>query len=113
MAKDYYVYVIECSSGRFYTGYTVDLMKRFEQHLTSKNGAKFTKSFRPEKIIASWKITGSRGDAMKVEAFIKSLPKREKIVITGNPEILAGRVLNVKELDCKIEVYDYKLNIVS
>lgn len=106
MGRDYFVYVIECTNGRFYTGYTVDLVKRFDEHSAAKSGAKFTRSFRPEKIIASWKISGERGDAMKIEAFIKSLSKKEKIIITENPELLENRVRLVKDLNCEIKVYD-------
>ena len=108
MPACYYVYILKCTDGRFYTGYTVDLIKRFSEHTGSRKGAKFTRSFKPVKIIASWEIAGKRGDAMKVEAFIKSLPKAEKILITENPELLAGCAQGIKELDCKITVYDYQ-----
>jgi putative endonuclease len=107
MPGTYYVYVLECSNGRLYTGYTVDLKKRFNEHASALKGAKFTRSFKPRKIIASWQITGSRGDAMKVEAYIKSLPKTEKVIITGNPGTLPDRIRNVKEIGCEIAVYDY------
>ena len=106
MSGDYFVYILECSNGRYYTGYTVDLQKRFDEHTSARNGAKFTRSFKPEKIVASWKITGNRGNAMKVEAFIKSLPKREKVVITDNPELLADRMKSIKDFNCQITVYD-------
>jgi putative endonuclease len=108
MQKVYFVYIIECRSGRYYTGYTVDLNKRFDEHASGRNGAKYTRSFKPEKILASWEISGTRGDAMKVESFIKSLTKNEKVAITGSPEILADRVRVVKDLNCEIKVYDCK-----
>jgi len=113
MPGNFYVYILECSNGRFYTGYTVDLIKRFNEHSSLKKGAKFTRSFKPRKIAASWKIAGDRGDAMKVEAFIKSLTKPEKILIAGNPELLAVRVQGLRKLNCKITVYDYKNPVIN
>lgn len=105
MPKDYFVYIIECTSGRFYSGYTVDLAKRFMEHVTCRNGAKFTRSFRPRRIAASWKVSGTRGDAMKVESFIKSLTKKEKIIITDNPELLEERVKKSRDIKGDITVY--------
>lgn len=108
MSKDYYVYIIECSSGRLYTGYTVDIEKRFNKHVSGKGGAKFTRAFKPRSIEASWKITGERGDAMRVEAFIKSLHRKEKLGITENPETLIERLKLIEEIKYGISVFDYK-----
>jgi putative endonuclease len=109
MMKDYYVYIIECSSGRLYTGYTVDIEKRFKNHLTGKGGAKFTRAFKPQSIEASWKITGKRGDAMHVEAYIKSLSRKEKLILTANPGFLNDRLKLIEEMKYSIELYDYNL----
>ena len=37
----WYVYIIECKDGFYYTGTTFDVDKRMEQHLSGK-GSKFT-----------------------------------------------------------------------
>jgi len=108
MSKDYYVYIIECSNGRLYTGYTVDIEKRFSKHVSGKGGAKFTRAFKPRSIEAAWKIIGERGDALHVEAFIKSLHRKEKLVITENPESLIERLKLIKEVKYGISVFDYK-----
>lgn len=108
MLKDYYVYIIECSNGRLYTGYTVDIEKRFKKHVSGKGGAKFTRAFKPRSIEASWKITGERGDAMHIEAFIKSLHKKEKLSIAKNPETLIERLKLNEEVKYMITVFDYK-----
>jgi len=107
MIKDYFVYIIECSNGRFYTGYTVDIEKRFSKHLSGKGGAKFTRAFKPQSIEASWKITGERGDAMHVEAYIKSMNKNEKLTITENPESLIERLKLVDKMKYNITVFHY------
>jgi len=106
MLKDYYVYILECSNGRLYTGYTVDIEKRFNEHVSGKSGAKFTRAFKPQKIAAAWKVTGERGDAMHIEAFIKSLSRDEKVAITGNPEILIERLGLVNIQECIITVFE-------
>lgn len=108
MIKDYYVYIIECINGNLYTGYTVDIEKRFNKHVSGKGGAKFTKAFKPQSIAASWEITGGRGDAMHVEAFIKSLNRKEKLLISGNPESLIERLKQIEDVKYSITVFDYE-----
>lgn len=46
----YYFYVLKCSDGSFYGGFTNDLAHRLEMHNRGK-GAKYTKSRRPVKMI--------------------------------------------------------------
>lgn len=84
----YFVYILNCSNGSLYTGYTADLDKRFEKHLAGKTGAKFTRSFKPTAIAAAWKIHGTRGDAMRVESFIKRLDRHIKEHIASDPAYL-------------------------
>ncbi len=88
MDGKYYIYIIKCSGDRLYTGYTSDPEKRFNEHKTGKRGAKFTRGFIPLSIEAIWEIIGSKGDAMRVEAFIKSLKKMDKIRIIESPVTL-------------------------
>ena len=45
----FYVYILLCSDGSFYTGYTKDLDARIKLHENGK-GAKYTKSHKPKKI---------------------------------------------------------------
>ena len=47
-----YVYILECSDGSYYTGSTTDLERRLEQHQIGE-GAKYTRSRRPIKLIYS------------------------------------------------------------
>lgn len=105
MSKDYYVYILECANGKLYTGYTVDLEKRFNKHISGKNGAKFTRAFKPRKIAGSWKITGERGDAMHVEAFIKSMTRDEKISIVTSPQLLIERLISSEDVQYDIDIF--------
>ncbi|MFA5518119.1 MAG: GIY-YIG nuclease family protein [Spirochaetota bacterium] len=81
----YYVYMLECTSGKYYTGYAINLEKRLKQHVSGKGGAKFTRSFRPLKLLAAWEITGAKGDAIRIELLIKSRTRDEKIALIKNP----------------------------
>ena len=105
------MYIIECSNGSLYTGYTVDIEKRFDKHVSGKGGAKFTRAFKPQSIEASWKITGERGDAMHVEAYIKSLDKKEKLTIISDPETLIERLNLIEDVKYNISVFNYNLSL--
>ena len=41
-----YTYIVKCSDGTFYTGWTNDLTRRMEAHNQGR-GAKYTKARRP------------------------------------------------------------------
>lgn len=84
-AKIYWVYMLLCNNQSYYTGYTDNLEKRFQEHVTGK-GSKYTRSFRPIAIAQSWKINGDKAKAMRVERFIKSLSKAQKEQLVQNPD---------------------------
>ncbi|MCP4653725.1 MAG: GIY-YIG nuclease family protein [Candidatus Omnitrophica bacterium] len=52
-AKGFYVYILECSDGSYYTGYTNDLEKRVKEHNCGERGAKYTRGKRPIKVVWS------------------------------------------------------------
>jgi len=72
----FYVYILLCCDGSFYTGYTKDLAERTKQHENGK-GAKYTKSHRPQRI-AYVEMLDSRSAAMKREREIKKLSHQQK-----------------------------------
>ena len=72
----FYVYILLCTDGSFYTGYTKDLNARTKQHESGK-GAKYTKSHRPQRI-AYVEMLDSRSEAMKREKEIKKLSHQQK-----------------------------------
>ena len=73
----FYVYILQCTDGSFYTGYTKNLAERTKQHENGK-GAKYTKSHKPQKI-AYVEDLDSRSQAMKRERAIKKLSRQQKI----------------------------------
>lgn len=88
LIKKYWIYILLCKNNNFYTGYTIDLVKRYQSHLDGTGRCKYTRSFKPLKIAQSWQIMGSKSDAMKIERFIKKLPRSQKENIIYNPLLL-------------------------
>ena len=76
----YYVYILECADGTFYTGSTNDLEKRVHVHNNSKSGARYTKARRPVTLKYSEKFR-TKSRALKREAEIKKLKREEKIIL--------------------------------
>ena len=37
----FFIYMLECENGKYYTGYSIDIKKRYSLHIKGK-GAKFT-----------------------------------------------------------------------
>lgn len=85
----YFVYMLLCRGGVYYTGLAADVEKRYRQHLSGK-GAKFTRSYPPEAIAAVWRC-GDKSTAAKVEYTIKKyLTHQQKQQLAAAPETLAA-----------------------
>lgn len=74
--KNYYIYLLRCKDNSIYTGITVDITKRYSEHLAGK-GAKYTKIKGVEKLETFFMCEG-RSEASKVEYYLKKLSKVEK-----------------------------------
>ena len=70
------VYVIECESGAWYTGVSIDLERRFRQHAQGK-GAKYFRLDKPKRIAAA-KACDSKSAALKLEVALKKLERGGK-----------------------------------
>ncbi|MTI67229.1 MAG: GIY-YIG nuclease family protein [Firmicutes bacterium] len=71
-----YTYILKCSDGTYYTGWTKDLNKRLKAHNSGK-GAKYTRARLPVKLIY-WEVHKNRSKAQKREAGIKKLKRKDK-----------------------------------
>lgn len=78
----YYVYVVLCEDGSFYTGHAKDVERRFEQHMKGL-AARYTRIRRPVKIVYVEKCD-SRGGAMKRERQIKALSHSQKQLLISS-----------------------------
>jgi putative endonuclease len=81
----WYVYILKCADKTFYTGITIDLSRRVNEHNESKLGARYTKSRRPVELVYSRKIK-NRPLALKEELRIKRLSRPEKNKLIGLAE---------------------------
>ena len=93
MKNNWWVYILYCQNGNYYTGFTNDLQKRFQSHLNG-TASKYTRSFKPLHIAQSWQITQSKAFAMKIEREIKKLSRAQKEKIIADPSQLQP-LLNV------------------
>lgn len=72
----FYCYMVECQDGSFYTGWTVDPVRREKQHNAGR-GAKYTRLHRPVKLVYI-EEQADRSTAMKRELAIKRLNHKQK-----------------------------------
>lgn len=88
--QSFYAYVVECSDGTLYTGWTTDLLKRIDVHNLGR-GAKYTRVRLPVKLVASWSFE-SKNEAMRMEYQIKQLSKKKKEELIRNsiPVTISG-----------------------
>lgn len=84
----YWVYMLQCSNGSYYTGYTTDMARRYQEHVKGTAKCKYTRSFKPLNIARCWAILDCRSTVMKIEKFIKKLPKKEKEALILKPNRL-------------------------
>jgi putative endonuclease len=83
----WYVYMVRCSDGTFYTGITTDLEKRIAAHNSGRDGAKYTRSRRPVQLVYAEK-TDSRSAAARLEHRIKRLDRAGKMTLAGDQCIM-------------------------
>lgn len=76
MEKTNYTYIVKCSDGTYYTGWTTDIKRRIGDH-NSGRGAKYTKSRLPVELVY-YEVFQSKVEAMKREYAIKQLTRKKK-----------------------------------
>ena len=77
MIMAYYVYILECADGTYYTGMTSNLKRRLNQHNNGSNKRAYTYSRRPVRLVWCEELA-SRGDAQEREKQIKRGNRRRK-----------------------------------
>jgi putative endonuclease len=85
----WYVYILLCNDGSYYTGITNNLEKRINTH-NLKKGAKYTRGRTPVVLLASWEYQ-TKSEVLKREIEIKKMSKKEKeelIKTASTPELL-------------------------
>ena len=72
-----YTYIVRCSDGTLYTGWTNNLKGRLKAHNEGK-GAKYTRSRRPVDLVY-WEVFDTKAEAMQREWAIKHLTRKKKL----------------------------------
>lgn len=73
----WFVYILKCADGTFYTGITTDALRRVKEHDGSYLGAKYTRGRRPVKLVYCRRIK-NYVLAAKEECRIKKMSRKEK-----------------------------------
>ena len=76
-----YTYIVECSDGTYYCGWTNNLEKRIIAH-NAGTGAKYTRTRRPCKLVY-YEEFETKEEAMSREWHIKRLTRPEKEALIG------------------------------
>lgn len=80
----FYVYMVRCANGAFYTGWTTDPLRRVAEHNAGR-GARYTRMHRPV-TLAYVEAVSDHSTALKREVHIKRLGHDRKVKLaTENP----------------------------
>lgn len=79
-------YILRCSDGSLYTGWTNDIKKRLKAH-NEGTGAKYTRGRTPVELVYL-EVFETKQEAMKKEAAIKKLTKGDKLQLIETCDIL-------------------------
>ncbi|WP_416838354.1 GIY-YIG nuclease family protein [Haloferax sp. DFSO52] len=73
----HFVYVLQCTDGSLYTGYTTDVERRVAEH-NAGDGAKYTRGRTPVELVHVEEYD-SKSTAMSREYEIKQLRREQKL----------------------------------
>jgi putative endonuclease len=80
----YFVYMLKCADGTFYTGIATELERRVDEHNSSDKGAKYTRTRRPVTLVYS-EVHPDRSSASKREYKIKkTMSRAQKKKLVGD-----------------------------
>jgi predicted GIY-YIG superfamily endonuclease len=75
-ANKWFVYLLGCADGTLYTGIAKDVGRRCQQH-NAGTASRYTRSRLPVELVYQ-EVHASRGSALRREAAIKALSRRQK-----------------------------------
>jgi putative endonuclease len=73
----WFVYIVSCSDGTYYTGITTDIERRLREHNETRAGARYTRARRPVKLVYR-ESAASRSEAARRESRVRRIPAAEK-----------------------------------
>jgi len=75
----WFVYIVRCEDGTFYTGIAKDVVRRCRQH-NEGVASRYTRSRRPVRLVYQ-EAHPDQSAALKREAAIKALSRRQKALL--------------------------------
>jgi len=76
----FYIYILYSPDfDKYYIGHTDDPERRLDEH-NSSTRMTYTHKFRPWKLVKYFQVNKTRGDALKIERFIKKMKSRAYII---------------------------------
>jgi predicted GIY-YIG superfamily endonuclease len=72
----WFLYILRCNDGSFYTGVTNNIERRFKMHNAGR-ASKYTRTRRPVELLYQ-EICGTRTQALVRECSIKAFPRKKK-----------------------------------
>ena len=81
----FYVYILLCTDGSLYTGYTKNIKARTRLHASGK-GARYTKMHQPKQVAYAERFD-SRAKAMKRERVIKKMTHQQKLNLINSRNV--------------------------
>lgn len=88
----YFVYILKCADGTYYTGYTGDLLRRYKQHQSGAIPRSYTKSRRPVELVWAGEFE-TKEEARNNEKRIKRINTARKEALIQADEQFTAQIL--------------------
>ena len=75
---NFYVYILQCSDKTFYTGWTLNLERRLNEHNSANSKTKYTRGKRPVSLVY-YETYNNKSLAMRREWEIKQMSRQKKV----------------------------------
>ncbi|PPC81048.1 MAG: hypothetical protein CTY31_12595 [Hyphomicrobium sp.] len=89
-ATTYWVYIVACRDGTYYTGVATDVARRLLEHNGTRGkpnkGARYTASRRPVSLVYAAPFP-NRSDALKEEIRIKQMTRSQKLQLISKTAV--------------------------
>lgn len=79
--EKWFLYILECKNGTFYTGVTNNIQRRLKMHNEGK-ASRYTRTWRPVKLVYQESCKG-RTKALVRECQVKALSRKKKEMLVG------------------------------
>lgn len=89
--RTYYVYMLRCFDGTFYTGITNDVERRYAEHCSGYNESAYTHSRRPLRLVYAGEFVNVL-DAISFEKQLKGWSHKKKRAFAGREWPLLKRL---------------------